>query len=54
MKLYRNEIYGVSDFEWRAFPKALIVSDDELECDRIEDRVTEVKELQVYMKSNVS
>ncbi len=54
LKLYRNEIYGVSDFEWRAFPKALIVSDDELECDRIEDRVTEVKELQVYMKSNVS
>ena len=54
LKLYRNEIYGVSDFEWRAFPKALIVLDDELKCDRIEDRVTEVKELQGYMKSNGS
>ena len=45
LSLYRNEIHGVDEFDWEAFPKALIVSDDALRCDTIKDRITEVQEL---------
>lgn len=49
LKLYHNEIYGVGDFEWKPFPMALIVSDNEFKCDRIEGRITEIKELLKYL-----
>ena len=40
LKLYHNEIKGVDAIEWKAFPKALIVSDDSIRCGKIEDRIT--------------
>ena len=40
LKLYHNEIKGVDAFEWKAFPKALIVSDEGIRCGKIEDRIT--------------
>ena len=42
LQLYQNEITGVDAFDWKAFPKALIVSDGSLQCGAIEDRLTEV------------
>ncbi len=45
LKLYTNEIKGVDAFDWKKFPRALIVSDGKLQCDKIEDRITEIKEL---------
>ena len=49
LKLYRNEVYGVDALEWEAFPRALIVSDKEIQCDKIDDRLTELKRLYDYM-----
>ena len=45
LRLYRNEITYVDALDWKAFPKALIVSDGIIQCGPIEDRITEVKEL---------
>ena len=45
LQLYSNEIRGVDALDWKAFPKALIVSDGKLQCDTIEDRITEVEAL---------
>ena len=45
LQLYRNEIVGIDAFEWKAFPRALIVQDGKLQCDMIEDRITEIKGL---------
>ena len=36
LKLYHNEITGVDALDWKAFPKALIVSDGKIRCDGIE------------------
>ena len=45
MQLYNNEIKGVNNLNWKAFPQALIVSDKKMQCGRIEDRLSEVKNL---------
>lgn len=45
LKLYRNEIAGIDAFEWEKFPKALIVSDGKIQCDKIDDKITEIEEL---------
>ena len=45
LELYRNEIRGLDAFEWKTFPQALIVSDGKLQCDTLEERLTEVKGL---------
>ena len=41
LELYPNEIRRVDAVEWKTFPKALVVSDGELRCDRIEDSIQE-------------
>jgi len=51
LKFYPNEIRGIDAFSWKAFPKALIVSDGKLQCDRIEDRLTEIPELHHFVVS---
>ena len=51
LQLYPNEIKGIDAFDWKAFPQALIVSDGKLQCNTIEDKITEVKELLKYMIS---
>lgn len=43
LQLYHNEIGGIDAIDWKPFPTALIVSDNELICDRIEDRVLFMK-----------
>ena len=45
LRLYQNEIKGVDAFNWKKFPNALIVRDEKLQCDRIEDKLTDVKAL---------
>ena len=45
LKLYSNEIKGFDAFEWKAFPRALIVSGGKFQRDIIEDRLTEIKGL---------
>ena len=45
LQLYPNEIKGVDAIDWKAFPKALIVSDGKLLCDKIEEKITEIKGL---------
>ena len=45
LQLYHNEIKGVDAIDWKAFPKALIVSDGKIICAKIEDRLTEITEL---------
>ena len=49
LQLYRNEIAGIDSFDWEAFPKALIVSDGKVQCDTIENRITELPALFDYM-----
>ena len=49
LQLYSNEIKGVDEFDWEAFPKALVVSDKEFRCETVEDRLTRVKELRDCM-----
>ena len=41
LELYPNEIRRVDAVEWKAFPKAFVVSDGMLRCDRIEDSIQE-------------
>ena len=43
LELYPNEIKHVDAVDWKAFPKALIVSDGKLLCDKIEEKITEIK-----------
>ena len=50
LQLYHNEIKGVDSIDWKAFPRALIVSDGKILCDKIEDRLTEIKELLDFIK----
>ncbi len=45
MRFYNNEIKGVNAIDWQKYPKALVVSDKEVSCERIEDKLTEVKSL---------
>ncbi len=49
LQLYPNEIGGVDAVEWKAFPRALVVSDGMLHCETIEDRLTEIKGLLDFM-----
>ena len=50
LKFQPNEIKGVvKGFEWEVFPQALIVSDKKLQCESIEDRLTEVEGLLGFM-----
>ena len=41
LELYPNEIRGVDAIYWKAFPKALIISDGKCVCDTIEDRLVQ-------------
>ena len=41
MRFYNNEIKGVGAIDWNRFPKALIISDKGLQCEPIEDKLTE-------------
>ena len=50
LQLYNNEIKGVDAFDWKKFPKALIVKDDKILCDKIENRLTEINDLLVYLR----
>ena len=49
LQLYRNEIRGVDALDWQAFPNALIVTDGNILCDTIEDKLTEIKGLFEFM-----
>ena len=49
LKLYPNEIQGVDAFDWKAFPKALIVSGGKCHCDTIEDKLSGVEGLLEFM-----
>lgn len=50
LQLYNNEIKGVDAFDWEKFPKALIVKDGKILCDKIEDRLTEINDLLASLK----
>lgn len=54
LELYPNEIKGADAFDWEAFPKALIVSDGEILCDTIENRLTEIEGLYTLFPSGTS
>ena len=45
LKLFNNEIKGISAIDWKEFPKALIVSEKSFKCEPIADKLTEVKNL---------
>ena len=45
LKLYPNEIKGFAGIVWEKFPKALIVSNHEYSCDRIEDKLMDCQSL---------
>ena len=51
-ELYPNEIKGIYAVNWRAFPMALIVSDGQLQCGPIEDRLTEIQGLSDFVVSS--
>ena len=46
LKIHPNEIKeDKNGFDWTEFPQALIVSDKKIQCDLIEDRLTEMEGL---------
>lgn len=45
IKLFNNEIKGIGAIDWQEFPKALIVSEKDVRCGTIADKLTEIKEL---------
>ena len=45
LKLYPNEIKGFDGIVWEKFPKALIVSNHEYSCDKIEDKLMDCQSL---------
>ena len=53
MRLYKNEIKGISAIDWDGFPRALIVSDKGIHCGRIEDKLTEIESLLNFVNSRV-
>ena len=52
LKLYHNEITGIDALDWEVFPKALIVSDEEITCDTIEGGLKEIKALFGFKEDN--
>lgn len=51
IQLYNNEIKGVDAIDWELFPKALIISDKNFQCEVIEDKLTEIKGLLDFFKN---
>ena len=45
MRLFNNEIKGISAIDWKEFPQALIVSEKAFKCEPIADKLTEIKSL---------
>lgn len=43
LKLFNNEIKGISAIDWKEFPRALIVSEKAFKCEPIVDKLTEIK-----------
>ena len=43
MRLFNNEIKGISAVDWKAFPQALIVSEKSFQCEPIADKLTDIK-----------
>ena len=43
MRLFNNEIKGISAIDWKEFPQALIVSEESFQCEAIADKLTDVK-----------
>ena len=54
LQLYSNEIMGVSPFDWKPYPQAIIVANGMVVCDTIEDRITEIQGLFDYMVKQLS
>ena len=50
MRFYNNEIKGVGAIDWKGFPKALVVADNGLRCEPIEDKLTEVESLLLFIR----
>ena len=53
MRLYNNEIKGIEAIDWKVFPQALIVSDREIQCGPVEDKLTEIRSLLDFMHARV-
>ena len=51
MQLYQNEIKGINAIEWTGFPQALVVSNEGVQCEPAEDKLTEIKALLDFMRS---
>jgi para-nitrobenzyl esterase len=51
MRFYNNEIKGVGAIDWKRFPKALVISEKEFRCEPIEDKLTEVKSLLLFIRN---
>ena len=51
MQLYKNEIKGINAIEWTGFPEALVVSNDGVQCEPAEDKLTEIRSLLDFMQS---
>ena len=45
LRLFNNEIKGISALDWKEFPCALIVSEKAFKCEPIADKLTDVKGL---------
>ncbi|MBR0101894.1 MAG: carboxylesterase family protein [Selenomonadaceae bacterium] len=45
VRLFNNEIKGISAIDWKEFPQALIVSEKAFKCEPITNKLTEIKAL---------
>ena len=45
LRLFNNEIKGISAIDWKEFPLALVVSEKSFRCEDIADKLTEIKSL---------
>lgn len=50
MRFYNNEIKGVGAIDWKGFPKALVIADKGLRCEPIEDKLTEIESLLLFIR----
>lgn len=45
LRLFNNEIKGISTLDWKEFPLALVVSEKNFQCEPIADKLIKVKDL---------
>ena len=49
LRLYHNEIRGIDAIDWKKYPEALIITNDEIHCEPIDKKLNELGALQDFI-----